>query len=61
MVKAAIYEVNRDRKKRAKPFTAEEFMPEIGTQESGPKKNQTPEEQLTIVKMLNAAFGGEVI
>ena len=25
------------------------------------KKSQTPEEMLTIVKMLNAAFGGEVV
>jgi hypothetical protein len=25
------------------------------------KKSQTPEEMLTIVKMLNTAFGGEVV
>lgn len=48
---------NVNRGKGQKPFKVQDFMP----QESGPKKNQTPEEQLTIVKMLNAAFGGEVI
>jgi hypothetical protein len=45
-------------KKRPKPFTVSDFMPAPDKQ---PKKKQTPEEMLTMVKMINAAHGGKVL
>lgn len=44
--------------KGEKPFTPADFIPGMQPQK---KKQQTPEEMLAVVKMLNAAFGGEVI
>jgi len=49
--------INRDKKKKPKPFTVDDFMPKV----VGRKKKQTPQQQFEIVKMLNAAFGGKVI
>lgn len=54
----AIYNVNRDTKKHPKPFTPQDFMPGKARMQ---KKSQSPDEMLVMVKMLNAAFGGEVI
>jgi len=49
--------INRDKKKKPTPYKVDDFMPKVVEE----KKKQTPEEQFTIVKMLNAAFGGVVI
>jgi len=49
--------INRDKKKKSKPFVVDDFMPKV----AGKKKKQTPQQQFEIVKMLNAAFGGKVI
>lgn len=47
-----IANANRDKKKRKKAFDPKDFIPQFG------KEAQTPEQQLTIVEMLNAMFGG---
>ena len=52
----SIYEVNRNRKKRAQPYKVEEFMPRRKE-----RKNQTPEQMERIIRELNRAYGGEVI
>ena len=49
--------INRDKKKKPKPFTVEDFMPKV----VGKKEKQTPQQQFEVVKMLNQAFGGSVI
>jgi len=49
--------INRDKKKKPKPFTVDDFMPKV----VGKKEKQTPQQQFEVVKMLNAAFGGKVI
>lgn len=49
-VVAAIYDVNRDPKKRKKPITAEDFIR---------VKPKTPVDLLAQVKILHKAFGGE--
>jgi hypothetical protein len=45
---AAIYEVNRNHKKRSKPYTVDDWFYE--------RRRQTPEEMLAVVKGLQAAF-----
>lgn len=45
------------RKKGGKMAKPEDFMPKFNVK----KEEQTIEEQLNVVKMLNAALGGEVI
>jgi hypothetical protein len=57
LVSSMIAEVNRDRKKRRKPYTPKDFMPQPG---AGTRKKQTAQEMFSIVKMLNAAFGGTI-
>lgn len=47
-----IANANRDKKKRKKAFDPKDFIPQFG------KEAQTPEQQLAIVEMLNAMFGG---
>jgi len=54
IISATVANTARDPKKRRKPFRPAEFMPEFG-----PKKEQSWQDQLSIVEMLNAAFGGE--
>ena len=49
---AAIYNVNRDPKKRKKPYTPFDFMPKE-------KVEKSPEELLEQVKILHRMFGGE--
>ena len=49
--------INRNKKKKPKPFTVEDFMPKV----IGEKEKQTPQQQFEIVKMLNAAFGGAIV
>lgn len=49
---AAIYNVNRDPKKRKRPFSPYDFMPKE-------KVEKSPEELLEQVKILHRMFGGE--
>ena len=51
MVVAAIYNVNRDPKKRKKPYTPEEILGE---------KKQTSGDMLEMAKSLTVIHGGEV-
>jgi len=55
LICCVIHNILKD--KKAKPRKVKDFMPKVVEE----KKKQTPEEQFTIVKMLNAAFGGVVI
>lgn len=52
MVVSAIFNVNRDPKKRKNPFTPEEILGE-----KGQSKEQTPEGLLNKAKMITAQFG----
>lgn len=54
MICSIIAEVNRDRKKRSKPFTPDDFMPKKR------KPKLTSEQIMNQVKGLNIALGGEV-
>ena len=45
----------RDPKRKPRPFIPDDFMPKKE------RKQQTAKQMLTTVKMLNAAFGGNVI
>jgi hypothetical protein len=56
MIAAMIAETNRDKKKRRKPYTPKEFMPEFDRPAPQP---QTPEEQAAILRMWVQALGGE--
>lgn len=58
IVASTIANANRDAKKRKKPFTVEDFMPRFGQPARPAKRQQTWQEQLAIVEMLNEAFGG---
>lgn len=44
--------INRDPKKRRRPFTEDDFMPKVA-------RRQTWQQQLAFVEQLNAALGGE--
>lgn len=57
MICAVIANVNRNPKKRLAPFEPGDFF-SIGESPKKRKKAQTWEEQLAVVEMLNAAFGG---
>lgn len=48
---------NVNRPKNSKPFKIKDFMPCKNKEQ----KEQTPDEQLAIVKQLNTLFGGEVV
>lgn len=48
--------IARDEKRRSKPYEVDDFMPKFDRTE---KEAQPWEEQLALVEMLNAAFGGE--
>jgi hypothetical protein len=52
MVMAAIFNVNRDPKKRKKPYTPEEIL--------GEKKEKKDNDMLQTAKSLTKLFGGEV-
>ena len=56
LICSVLANINRDSKRKPTPYKVQDFMPIFKS-----NKKQTIEEQLTIVKMLNAAFGGEVI
>lgn len=53
---AAIYDVNRDRKKRRRPITADDIL---GTRRTAPGA-RTPEAQLAALKRLTRLLGGEI-
>jgi len=53
IVAATVANTARDRKRRRRPFQAAEFMPHFER-----KAQQSWEEQLQIVEMINVAFGG---
>lgn len=55
MIVHALLEPRRDSKRRPEPFTVEEFMPQRGEAGPAPRKEQTAEEQIA---MLRARFGG---
>ncbi|HQZ40677.1 MAG TPA: DUF4035 domain-containing protein [Vicinamibacterales bacterium] len=48
--------IARDEKRRSKPYEVDDFMPKFDRQE---KEAQPWQDQLALVEMLNAAFGGE--
>jgi hypothetical protein len=54
IIAATVANTARDPKKHKKPFKPVDFMPDFGRE----KKKQSWQQQLQIVKMLNAAFGG---
>ena len=55
MIVHALLEPKRDSKRRPEPFTVEDFLPQRGEAEPAPRKEQTAEEQIA---MLRARFGG---
>ena len=57
MVASVIANIHRDRKRRSKPFTPQDFMPHQRRKKSGLQK--TWQQQLRVVEMLNVAFGGK--
>ena len=56
IVAATVANAARDPKVQRDPFTPEEFMPKFESEDS---TEQTPEQMLALVEMLNAAFGGQ--
>jgi len=52
MICACIYEVNRNPKKRSKPFGIEDFL-------GGKKKKNGWQDQLEAVKQINQMMGGK--
>ena len=54
---ALIANMFRDEKKNPDGYTVEDFMPGAKPR----KRQQTEEDQLAIVRLLNAAFGGKVV
>lgn len=62
IIASVIAEGNRDSKKRPKPYTPLDFIPDFANefaQVAETKKAQTPEEQIAIVELLNRRFGGK--
>jgi len=55
MICSVIAEVNRDRKRRKKPFTPDDFMPKKKA-----KVQLTGEQMKAQLGFINAALGGEV-
>jgi hypothetical protein len=56
LVASVIANVNRNPKKRSSPFAVKDFMLRFG--EAAGSREQSVEQQLSLVEMLNAAFGG---
>lgn len=56
IVASVVANTARDPKAQRDPFTPQEFMPKFESKEA---PEQTPEQMLSIVEMLNAAFGGQ--
>lgn len=53
VVAATIANVNRDPKKRKRPYRPQDFLPRYG------RSVQTSAQQLRVIELLNAALGGE--
>ncbi|MGE5589199.1 MAG: hypothetical protein ACM3ZA_01010 [Bacillota bacterium] len=53
IIAATIANANRDPKKRKRPYRPQDFLPRYG------RSVQTPEQQLRVIELLNAALGGE--
>ena len=62
LVCTVIANANRDPAKKKDPFTTDDFMPQTGAKKQSPKqsKEQTPDQMLAVVRMWNAALGGNV-
>jgi hypothetical protein len=60
MVVSTLCEINRDRKKRPKPYTPEDFMPQKKQQkkQKEPAKPRSTQRMRETVEYLNKAFGG---
>lgn len=56
MVCSVIANVNRDPKKRRKPYTEDDFL---GTGGESKSKRQTPDQMLAMAKQANALLGGK--
>lgn len=56
IVASTVANVNRNPKQRSKPYSPKDFMP---VYDKPPKKQQTMEEMLRVVEMMNTAFGGQ--
>jgi len=59
MIASVLAEIHRDKKKRKRPFTVDDFMPRFGRrkkQQASPRK-QTVEEQRNVLMAIAAAFG----
>jgi hypothetical protein len=56
IVASTIANANRDPKKRKKPFSPVDFMPNFDQPQ---KEKKSPAQLLQIVEMLNAGFGGK--
>jgi len=54
IIASTVANTARDPKKRRRPFQPREFMPRF----ERPRRQQTWQEQLHIVEMMNVAFGG---
>lgn len=55
IVSATVANANRDPKKQRKPYSPKDFMPQWDK-----PGEQSPEEQLEIIKMWHALMGGEL-
>lgn len=55
IVASTVAEVNRNRKKRGKPYGPQDFMIDYGKR----RKRQTVADQIKLAEMLTAAFGGQ--
>jgi hypothetical protein len=60
-MEALTAEINRNPEKRPKPFSPSDFFTPRCAPEPAPEKEEVPEwkNQLAMVEMLNAAFGGK--
>jgi len=56
LICTVLAEINRDRKKRPRPFKPEDFMPKRGRKQ----KPMTDEQMLAQAKIITAALGGKV-
>jgi hypothetical protein len=67
MIVSALANIHRDPKTQRKPYQPGDFMPQFDSQPSprpspnGRGGGQTVEQQLEIVRMLNAALGGSEV
>ncbi len=58
MICCILANVNRDPKKRSKPYEIKDFMPKYGDSEQGQSEPQSWQNMHAVARMLNRAFGG---